>query len=71
MSSCIPAIQPAGSSDTPPPRTLVLCFDGTGDQFDEDVRCRVFMLLNLTNSLSHGVFVEFECRAILLHVEEG
>ena len=36
MSSCVPAIQPAGSSDTPPPRTLVLCFDGTGDQFDAD-----------------------------------
>ena len=46
MSSCVPAMQPAGSSDTPPPRTLVLCFDGTGDQFDEDVRRCVFMLLD-------------------------
>lgn len=26
------------TGDLAPPKTLVLCFDGTGDQFDSDVR---------------------------------
>jgi hypothetical protein len=38
LPSCIPAQPVAGESDIPLPRTLVLCFDGTGDEFDADVR---------------------------------
>lgn len=37
LPSCIPAPPPPGSGEALLPRTLVLCFDGTGDQFDTDV----------------------------------
>jgi hypothetical protein len=38
LPSYIPAQPAASESDIPLPRTLVLCFDGTGDEFDADVR---------------------------------
>lgn len=49
-------------------RTLVLCFDGTGDSFDHDV--------SRPSSLGPGLQLnaastEFQCRAILGNVEEG
>ncbi|KAI0094239.1 hypothetical protein BDY19DRAFT_880415 [Irpex rosettiformis] len=36
LPSCIPTLPPPSSPETPLARTLVLCFDGTGDQFDAD-----------------------------------
>ena len=35
---CAPWVDPSAPQSSIRPRTLVLCFDGTGDQFDDDVR---------------------------------
>ena len=49
-------------------RTLIVCFDGTGDKFDGDVSsanprpCRTD---------ANGSHLEFKCRSIHLHVEKG
>lgn len=42
-------------------RTLVLCFDGTGDQFDDDVRIEVATgcCSGLTNSMQNSNIVQF------------
>ena len=49
-------------------RTLVLCFDGTGDQFDADVRGDYLdrALLN-----TYPLPPELKHRPILLHAEKG
>ena len=47
-------------------RTLVICFDGTGDQFDADVRVDDRSLLK-----GSPLPPEFEHRPILLYVEKG
>ena len=72
-----PPASPGANDDTVIPsdddvcaRTLVLCFDGTGDQFCADVRPkyshRLFMCCLLTQCHS-----EFQCREIILYAEEG
>ena len=50
-------------------RTIILCFDGTGDQFDEDVRV-IFIQRNTPNLLVPK-FQELQYRSVLLHAEEG
>jgi hypothetical protein len=51
-------------------RTIILCFDGTGDQFDEDVRFFHFLKKN-PPSLLVLIFQELQYRSVLLHAEEG
>ena len=48
-------------------RTIILCFDGTGDQFSEDVRTTLFKR-NLPADLSQ-ISIELQYRSVLLHVE--
>jgi hypothetical protein len=50
-------------------RTIILCFDGTGDQFDEDVRIIIFK--GYAPSLLVLIFQELQYRSVLLHAEEG
>lgn len=51
-------------------RTLVLCFDGTGDQFNADVRA--YMLLSLLiYYLLTQCRPEFQHREFLLYAKEG
>ena len=50
------------------PRTIVLCFDGTGDQFDADVR---ILGSSAFTSVSCRRLPEFERRAVLFDAEEG
>lgn len=64
------AIDP--TNDVIPPvhthRTLVLCFDGTGDQFDADVSLpRDTSIASSDDTL----FTELERRPVLFHAEEG
>lgn len=49
-------------------RTLVLCFDGTGDQFDADV---CFSLDILTSQSHDALPAELEHHSVFFHVEEG
>ena len=56
--------------DAPRPRTLVLCFDGTGDSFDQDVSPTPEFLSRLFSRLNVA-FTEFQCCAIPGDVEEG
>lgn len=52
-------------------RTLVLCFDGTGDQFDSDV-CLLGELWRSTRNLMCTRFAaEFQCRVTVLDADEG
>lgn len=51
------------------PRTLVLCFDGTGDSFDQDVS-RSTVLDPSQSGLSRS-FTELQRRPALLDAEEG
>lgn len=48
-------------------RTLVLCFDGTGDQFDDDVssftHCIRLLFINFS--------LEFQCRPVSVLPQEG
>lgn len=48
-------------------RTLILCFDGTGDQFDADVSIHLILYL----SLGLMALPELQYYPILLHAEEG
>lgn len=48
-------------------RTLVLCFDGTGDSFDQDVSRATLGSHPMLNVL----FSEFQRRPILGYAEEG
>jgi uncharacterized protein (DUF2235 family) len=42
------------------PRTLVLCFDGTADEFDEDVRSYIDLIAGmLTTSIQNSNVVKF------------
>jgi hypothetical protein len=50
-------------------RTIILCFDGTGDQFDEDVR--INLLKRNIPSLLVPIFQELQYRSVLLHAEKG
>jgi hypothetical protein len=50
------------------PRTLVLCFDGTGDQFDDDVSN--VSLLSFSSLTRPRRDVELERRAIPCSIEE-
>ena len=66
--------QSAMSSIIPPPdplhpraRTLVLCFDGTGDQFDADVSA----LAIVTPESSANPVSELECHPVLHPATEG
>jgi hypothetical protein len=52
-------------------RTLVLCFDGTGDKFDSDVRKHRHHDHLQPPSTSLPRHVELECCAIYLTTEEG
>ncbi len=70
----LPSVGPGtyDSSVIPPSheaRTLVLCFDGTGDQFDSDVRANVYLLvvLLLTYQIPSFVRLEFQHRPVLLY----
>ena len=51
-------------------RTLVLCFDGTGDQFDADVRRIALFLCSLLKKTA-CVFSELKYSAVLLDAQEG
>jgi len=46
-------------------RTLVLCFDGTGDQFDADVS-----IFQVIDRLVHTLGVELEYHRVFLHAQE-
>lgn len=48
-------------------RTIVLCFDGTGDQFSTDVRTTFF------KGIPQLIwkYQELQYRSVLLHAEEG
>lgn len=48
-------------------RTLVLCFDGTGDKFDSDVSHLISCLINLCK----WNFSEFKCRSVFCNLEEN
>lgn len=52
-----------------PPRTLVLCFDGTGDQFDADVSVQTALLMVNEPRSSRNLSTELE-RHPILHVVE-
>ena len=52
-------------------RTIVLCFDGTGDQFDEDVRIVSLSFKRNNSSLLVLIFQELQYCSVLLHAEEG
>lgn len=57
--------------DGPRERTLVLCFDGTGDSFDQDVS-QLSSPLSLGSCLNlNAGFTEFQYRAIVGDDEEG
>ena len=49
-------------------RTLVVCFDGTGDQFDQDV-CLLAWKVTLQN-LSQSMLTEQQCRRVPLNAAE-
>jgi hypothetical protein len=58
---------PGPGVDSQSRRIFVLCFDGTGDQFDADVRLLYpFVMLFLTVAQ-----IEHEYRAVLLGTQEG
>ncbi len=70
----LPSVGPGAYDSTviPPSheaRTLVLCFDGTGDQFDSDVRANVYLLVVvvLTYKIPAFVRLEFQHRPVLLY----
>jgi hypothetical protein len=52
-------------------RTLVLCFDGTGDSFDADVSLLWGVLYSEECLNIIVAAVEFKCRPILLDADEG
>lgn len=67
----IPSVIPANRGG----RNLVLCFDGTGDQFDLDVRRFLFSTSNLhppriSPELRQSI-LELEYSAVLYNAEEG
>ena len=51
-------------------RTIILCFDGTGDQFDEDVRL-VFHPFKMNAPKLVSLFQELQYRSVLFHAQEG
>ena len=52
-------------------RTLVLCFDGTGDKFDSDVRKSAIDTLLSHHHPHLRVMIELERRSVHITVEEG
>ena len=50
-------------------RTLIVCFDGTGDKFDADVS-HISLRPRASSTADDGP-LEFERRAIYLHAEKG
>lgn len=50
--------RPFNLEETIPPtnehRTLILCFDGTGDQFDDDVSTWSYPILSMSSCLPSG-----------------
>jgi hypothetical protein len=52
------------------PRTLVLCFDGTGDSFDVDVSLPPSALNSVHTRCLSRTFTELQCRPFLGDVEE-
>lgn len=75
--TCTPPYQHARQwkpdPDTPGrPRTLVLCFDGTGDSFDQDVSGLFLLPGSLVScSILNAAFTELQRRPVLGDVEEG
>ena len=61
--------EPQWTDNVVPPshkhRTLIVCFDGTGDKFDGDVS-----FVHLRPTINDGPS-EFKRRSIYLHVEKG
>lgn len=55
------------TSDKARKRTLVLCFDGTGDQFDDDASPSI----NNCSEQSIHLCAEFECYSVFDMLEEG
>lgn len=49
-------------------RTIVLCFDGTGDQFDGDVG---FFRVAFLYQPMKTMFAEFKCGTVLSYAQEG
>ena len=74
-----PSVGPGASDPTviPPShhdRTVVLCFDGTGDQFDADVRVTYVTSLFTMSSvflINRISLVELEHRSVLFDAQEG
>lgn len=64
--------EPQWTDNVVPPthknRTLILCFDGTGDKFDNDVSP---VPLRLRSTRADHAPLEFERRSVHLDVEEG
>ena len=64
--------EPQWTDNVVPPkhkhRTLIVCFDGTGDKFDNDVGLVHF---RPRRTKANDGFPEFQCRSINLDVEEG
>ena len=64
--------EPQWTDNVVPPihknRTLIICFDGTGDKFDSDVGSMCFRPRRVK---ANEGFPEFQCRSIHLDVEEG
>lgn len=58
-------------SSTQPPRTLVLCFDGTGDKFDEDVRSDIYMALTMRTADLRSPGIVLKRCAVLQATQEG
>lgn len=67
-----PSTETTGNSLPPPtvpmpnPRTLVLCFDGTADQYDAENTnvVRLFSLLQKGNNSSQLVYYQYVCLAL-------
>lgn len=51
-------------------RTVVLCFDGTGDQFDADV-CVIYIAVPIVSLIDRISIVELEHRSALFDAQEG
>ena len=52
-------------------RTLVLCFDGTGDKFDSDVRKLSLNVFSKHHLPHHRIMAEFQRRPVYFTPQEG
>ena len=52
-------------------RTLVLCFDGTGDKFDSDVRNPTLNVFPYHHLPHHRIMAEFQRRPVYITPQEG